>query len=191
MAVYMMEAIGEFSRKHPRGVVNLVRVVIFESSMVHKYLDQMDLALKSGSSFVDTVKAVRGYVGSAFKGNSVHRSAVGNRLSMPANCIFNKLTESSCITFSVGLFGSKSKAIPIENNESTRPQTEPIVPHYVPVESTSINFTILGTRKEDIEAVKRNIDKCCDEESVDIQIYGDDYSDIIKTLDPTQVLIKN
>ena len=64
MAVYMMEAIGEFSRKNPRGVVNLVRVVIFESSMVDKYLDQMDLALKSGSSFVDTVK---GYMGECFQ----------------------------------------------------------------------------------------------------------------------------
>ena len=109
---------------------------------------------------------------------------------MPTNCIFNKLTESSCITFFAGLFGSKSKAIPIEDKESTRPKTKPIVPHYVPMESTSINFTILGTHKEDIEAVKRNIDKCCDEQSVDIQIYGDDYSDIIKTLEPTQVLTK-
>ena len=51
----------------------------------------------------------------------------------------------------------------------------------------TLEFVILGLRKEDIEAVKREIDKCCSEESADNLIAGPEYSDVIKELTQQQV----
>ena len=50
---------------------------------------------------------------------------------------------------------------------------------------------IKGIKKRDIETVKREIDKCCEEESADVQISGSEnninYSEIIAMLDRDQV----
>ena len=51
----------------------------------------------------------------------------------------------------------------------------------------TLEFVILGLRKEDIEAVRREIDKCCSEESADNLIAGPEYSDVIKVLTQQQV----
>ena len=51
----------------------------------------------------------------------------------------------------------------------------------------TLEFVILGLRKDDIEAVKREIDKCCSEESADNLIAGPEYSDVIKVLTQQQV----
>ena len=51
----------------------------------------------------------------------------------------------------------------------------------------TLEFVILGLRKDDIEAVKRETDKCCSEESADNLIAGPEYSDVIKELTQQQV----
>ena len=51
----------------------------------------------------------------------------------------------------------------------------------------TLEFIILGLRKDDIEAVKREIEKCCSQESADNLIAGPEYCDIIKVLTQQQV----
>ena len=88
----------------------------------------------------------------------------------------------------VGLFGSQSKA-PVANAKDVKSSqiTTATISADVSTEVTSVNFTIFGTRKQDIDAVKQNIDKCCAEESADVLIQGHEYSDIIKLLDQREV----
>ena len=57
MAVPMMEAIAEYSRKNKRTCISLVRVVVFQADMISKYLEEMKKAGKSGSSIFDMVTA--------------------------------------------------------------------------------------------------------------------------------------
>ena len=55
--------------------------------------------------------------------------------------------------------------------------------------AATLDFTILGLKKENIEAVKREIQKCCRQESADILISGPEYSEIIKFLDQYKVIV--
>ena len=57
MAVTMMEAIAEYSRKNKGTCISLVRVVVFQTDMISKYLEEMKKAGKSGSSIFDVVTA--------------------------------------------------------------------------------------------------------------------------------------
>ena len=51
-----------------------------------------------------------------------------------------------------------------------------------------LELTILALKKEDIEAVKKDVKKCCEEESADVLISGKEYSNIIKDLNTLQVM---
>ena len=64
-----------------------------------------------------------------------------------------------------------------------------VVPIRVEKAAATLDFTILGLKKENIEAVKRKIQNCCQKESSDILISGPEYSDIIKFLDQYKVVI--
>ena len=87
-----------------------------------------------------------------------------------------------------GWFGSQSKASVVNPKDVKSSQiTRATISPAVPTETTSVNFTIFGTRKQDIDAVKQNIDKCCAEESAEEVIQGSEYSDIIKLLDQREV----
>ena len=57
----------------------------------------------------------------------------------------------------------------------------------VPKTSATLEFTILGLKKEDIDAVKADIDKCCSEEATDKYVSGPEFSDIIQCLDQSKV----
>ena len=57
----------------------------------------------------------------------------------------------------------------------------------VPKTSATLEFTILGLKKGDIDAVKAEIDKCCSEEATDKNISGPEFSDIIQCLDQSKV----
>ena len=52
----------------------------------------------------------------------------------------------------------------------------------------TLEFTILALRKEDIEAVKKDVKKCCEQERADVLISRKEYSNIIKGLDKSQVI---
>ena len=65
MAIAMMEAIADFS-KQPRNVC-LVRVVVFQSTMVPTYLEQMKKANNPGSSILSMITTPFRYIGKAFK----------------------------------------------------------------------------------------------------------------------------
>lgn len=69
MAITMMEAIADFSRRNQATTVNLVRVVIFQTEMVPTYLEQMDKATKPGSSIMDMVTAPFRYIGDTIRGS--------------------------------------------------------------------------------------------------------------------------
>ena len=66
---------------------------------------------------------------------------------------------------------------------------QPTARYGYPVELTSLEFTIMGLRKEDIHAVKMAIDRCCTQESKDMLIQEKEYSDIIKILNNRQVIM--
>ena len=55
-------------------------------------------------------------------------------------------------------------------------------------ETAALELTILALRKEDIEAVKKDVKKCCEQESADVLISGKEYSSIIKGLNQLQVI---
>ena len=52
----------------------------------------------------------------------------------------------------------------------------------------TLELTILALRKEDIEAVKKDVKKCCEQESADVLISRKEYSNIIKGLNKLQVI---
>ena len=54
-------------------------------------------------------------------------------------------------------------------------------------ETSSLDMTIVGLRREDIDTAKREIKKCCRQESADNYISGKDLSDIIRHLSKSQV----
>ena len=83
----------------------------------------------------------------------------------------------------VGLFTTSKRGIAVANKAEELRRRTPIVDKT----ETSLDFTILGLREEDIEAVKKEIQKCCQQESADIQVHGEEYSSIIKFLDQYQV----
>ena len=68
MALAMMEAIAEFSKKNTNTTISLVRVVIFQEEMVATYLEQMEKAMKPGSSILGMVTAPFRYIGDTIKG---------------------------------------------------------------------------------------------------------------------------
>ena len=68
MAVAMMEAIADFSKKNQTTTIRLVRVVIFQRDMLSTYLDQMAKATKPGSSIMNMVTAPFRYIGNTIKG---------------------------------------------------------------------------------------------------------------------------
>ena len=68
MALAMMEAIAEFSKKNTNISISLVRVVIFQEDMVATYLEQMEKAMKPGSSILGMVTAPFRYIGDTIKG---------------------------------------------------------------------------------------------------------------------------
>ena len=57
------------------------------------------------------------------------------------------------------------------------------VPIKVEKIAATLDFTILGLKKENIEAAKREIQNCCQKESADILISEPEYSEIIMVLD--------
>ena len=63
------------------------------------------------------------------------------------------------------------------------------VPVKVEKIAATLDFTILGLKKENIEAVKREIQNCCLKESADILISGPEYSEIIMVLDQFKVVM--
>ncbi len=67
MALYMMEAIADFSRQNQRTSVNLVRVVVFQGTMVAPYLEEMQKAGKPGSSFLGVVTAPFRFIGNKIR----------------------------------------------------------------------------------------------------------------------------
>ena len=52
----------------------------------------------------------------------------------------------------------------------------------------TLELTILALRKEDIEAVKKDVKKCCQQESADVLISRKEYLDTIKDLNKLQVI---
>ena len=68
MALAMMEAIAEFSKKNNNTAISLVRVVIFQEEMVATYLEQMEKAMKPGSSIMGMVTAPFRYLSDTIKG---------------------------------------------------------------------------------------------------------------------------
>lgn len=54
--------------------------------------------------------------------------------------------------------------------------------------ASTLELTILALRKEDIEAVKKDVKKCCEQESADVLISRKEYSNIIKGLNKLQVI---
>ena len=67
MALAMMEAIAEFSKKNTNSTISLVRVVIFQEEMVATYLDQMEKATNASSSIMGMVTAPFRYIGNTIK----------------------------------------------------------------------------------------------------------------------------
>ena len=63
------------------------------------------------------------------------------------------------------------------------------VPIAIEKAATTLDLTILGLKKENIEAAKKEIQNCCKKESADILIAGPEYSEIIKFLDQYKVII--
>ena len=59
----------------------------------------------------------------------------------------------------------------------------------LPRTSAILEFTILGLKRGDIDAVKAEIEKCCSEEAADKYISGPEFSDIIQCLDEAKVNI--
>ena len=57
MALTMMEAVAEYSRRNKGTCISLVRVVVFQTNMIAKYIDEMKKAGNSGSSIFDVVTA--------------------------------------------------------------------------------------------------------------------------------------
>ena len=57
--------------------------------------------------------------------------------------------------------------------------------------ATALELTILALRKEDIEAVKKDVKRSCEEESADVLISGKEYSNIIKGLNTLQVMYRD
>ena len=76
MAIAMMEAVADFSKKNQATTVNLVRVVIFQAEMVPTYLDQMDKATKPGSSIMYMITKPFQYIGDAIRGSWIFQSYV-------------------------------------------------------------------------------------------------------------------
>ena len=68
MALNMMEAIAEFSKKNNNTAINLVRVVIFQEEMVSTYLEQMEKAMKPGSSIMGMITAPFRHLSDTIKG---------------------------------------------------------------------------------------------------------------------------
>ena len=68
MAVTMMETIAEYSRKNSATTIGLVRVVIFQTDMIAKYLEEMKKAANSGTSLLGLVTSPFKYVGRKVKG---------------------------------------------------------------------------------------------------------------------------
>ena len=64
-----------------------------------------------------------------------------------------------------------------------------VVPIAVEKSAATLDFTILGLKRENIEATKKAIQSCCQKESADIIIAGPEYSEIIKFLDQFKVII--
>ena len=59
--------------------------------------------------------------------------------------------------------------------------------HFFDKKISTLDMTIVGLRRETIETVKREIKKCCRQESADTSISRKDLSDIIGNLSPSQV----
>ena len=56
-------------------------------------------------------------------------------------------------------------------------------------ETSSLDMTLVGLRREDIETAKKEIKKCCRQESADNYVSGKDLSDIIRNLSQSQVCL--
>ena len=68
MAIAMMEAIADFSKKNLPSNIGLVRVVIFQAGMVSAYVEQMkQVAFGSGGNVLN-IPAVFKAIGNTFKG---------------------------------------------------------------------------------------------------------------------------
>ena len=61
------------------------------------------------------------------------------------------------------------------------------IKHKVPKTSAALDFTILGLKRQNIQAAKSDIDRCCAEEAADNYISGSEFSDIIASLDQSEV----
>ena len=70
MALAMMEAIADFSKRNQTTNVKLVRVVVFQADMVPTYLGQLDQANKLDSSILDMITAPFRYISNTVKGRS-------------------------------------------------------------------------------------------------------------------------
>ena len=96
--------------------------------------------------------------------------------------------EHDVVIILKGYFGGTTKSDDDVVNEPTlkRPTSARTV---FPMESTSLEFTIMGLTKESIRAVKDAIDKCCAQESSDMLIDGKEYSSILKALNKQQACL--
>ena len=71
MAVAMMEAVADFSKKNLPSNIGLVRVVIFQAEMVSAYVEQMKQAAFSGGGSVLNIPAVFKAIGNTVKGTQL------------------------------------------------------------------------------------------------------------------------
>ena len=80
MALAMMEAIVEFSKKNTKVHISLVRVVIFREEMVATYLEEMEKASKPGSSILEMVtRPLCRHTGDTIKGKHRKRCSFERR----------------------------------------------------------------------------------------------------------------
>ena len=77
--------------------------------------------------------------------------------------------------------------MPVKTKEDSNDSAEKICDDRSEL-AVALELSILALRKEDIEAVKKDVKKRCEEESADVLISGKEYSNIIKDLDMLQVM---
>ena len=82
-----------------------------------------------------------------------------------------------------GFLTASRNGVPMANKAGQLERRMPVVDKT----TTSLDFTILGLKRQEIETVKQEIKKCCQQESSDILVDGEEYSNIIKFLDQYQV----
>ena len=87
MALAMMEAIADFSRKNQATTVHLVRVVVFQADMVPTYLSQLDQANKPDSSILDMITAPFRSISNTVKGRSTWVYVISRNVYSWITCV--------------------------------------------------------------------------------------------------------